>query len=451
MSTPEVWVVLQELIQKGDQKQLAEYVDQIGSGEMGRSISRLSEEERSTLFHLLDPEQAADVMEDLPEEQAADYIEDLSGHKAAEIVEELDSDEKADILGAMDVQDAENILQRMDPEEARETRQLLSYDPDTAGGMMITEFIAFPEHFTISEVLSDLERNSEIYAEYEILYGYVVDASGLLKGVIKFRDLLLKPRSTKVTDIMVDSPVTVETTMKLDQLEEIFDKYEFFAVPVVTSMGSMVGLLLRSDIREAVGRRAEQTFLASKGILGGEELRTMPLRSRSMRRLAILFVSVGTNMISASVIAANQETLQAAITLAVFMPMISDLSGCSGNQAIAVSIRELALGLTKPRDIWRVLSKELQVGLMNGLILGLMLATIVGIWKSNFVLAGIIGTAMALNSIIAVLLGGSIPLFLKRLGLDPAIASSPMLTTCTDVCGFSLSLGLTKLFLDYLL
>jgi magnesium transporter len=447
---PESWVRLSALIQDGNPERLSTFMEEISSGEMARAISRLSEHDRSVLFHLLEPEQAADVMEELPQEQAADIIEDLSENKAAEIVEELASDDKADILGELNVEDAESILQRMDPQEAQETRQLLSYDPETAGGMMITEFLSFSHRWTIGDVLQDIESNADKYAGYEILYGYVVDDQGKLLGVIKFRDLLLKTRSTPIVSVMVAEPVVINTSAKLEELEDLFDRHEFFAVPVCNQDQVMVGILRRSDLRDALAKRADQTFLASKGILGGEEFRTMPVSIRSSRRLTILMINIGLNMVSASVIKAYEDTLQTAIVLAAFLPMISDLSGCSGNQAIAVSIRELALGLTKPRDLVQVLWKELRVGLINGAVLGIVLGLVAGFWRDNWVLAGIVGVTVFFNSNIAVLLGGSIPLVLKRLGLDPAIASSPMLTTFTDVCGFTLALSLAKVLLDQL-
>ena len=450
LDVSESWERLASLIHGGNATDLSKFMEEINSGEMARAISRLSELDRSALFHLLEPGQAADVMEELPQEQAANYMEDLSDNKAAEIVEELDSDEQADILGEMTVEDAESILQRMDPEEAQEARKLLSYDSETAGGMMITEYLAFPKTWTVGDVLTDLETQAEKYGGYEILYAYVVDASGRTQGVIKFRDLLLKPRSASISSMMVGELVTIPTTASLDELEELFDKSSFFAVPVVDQDEKLVGVLRRSDVRDAIGKRAEKTFLASKGILGGEEFRTMPTFVRSSRRLTILTVNVGLNFITASVISGFQTTLQEAIFLVPFLLMISDLSGCSGNQAIGVSIRELSLGLAKPKDIMRVVFKEFQVGLVNGVLLGILVALIAGFWKDNWYLAGIVGFTLATNSLLAVTMGGSIPLFLKRLGVDPAIASSPLLTTFTDVCGFTTALGLASLLMDHL-
>lgn len=443
----DTWEQLKDLIDRGEPKQLVEFMNQLGSGETARALSRLSEDDRSLLFNVLSAEDAANIFDELPEEQAADYIEELSEKKAAEIVEELESDEQADILGQLDVEDAEGILQKMDPEEAREARQLLAYDPETAGGIMITEFLSFPANWTIADLLGDLEKNADTYQSYEILYGYVVDEEEKLMGVLRFRDLLLQPKSTLLTKIMSVDAVLVRTSTPLDDLEELFDRQGFFAVPVVDMSDRLVGVVRRADVGEAVADRAEQTFLAASGILGGEEFRTMPLRERSLRRLVILTVNIGLNLISISVIGFHIGTIEAMTALAMFLPAVSDLSGCSGNQAIAVSIRELALGLIRPQEMMRVVFQEMKVGLINGVVLGSLLGVIAGFWK-GLDIGLVIGGALAINCVVAVMLGGLIPMLIKRIRMDPAIASAPILTTLTDACGFFLVLSFASFALS---
>lgn len=441
---------LREHIQAGDKALLVEFLDTIGSGEVARAISRLEEDERHQLFQVLGPEAGANLINELPEEQAADLIEELPQQAAAELVEELDSDDQADILGAMEDEDAEEILQRMDPEEALEARQLMSYDPHTAGGLMMTEFLSFPASWRIRDILADLEKNAEIYSHYQILYGYVIDKDGALLGILRFRDLLLSPKDTPVTQIMIGEAILVQVSTSLEDLEDIFDRHDFFAVPVVDESRVLIGIIRRADVREALESRAEKTFLLSSGILGGEEFRTMPLQERSTRRLAILSINIALNIMSASVIAIYQDTLSQVIALAVFLPIISDLSGCSGNQAIAVSIRELSLGLLRPKDFTRVFIKESWVGLINGLALGALLGLVAYIWKGNIWLGGVVGLSLFLNTMLSVVIGGCVPLLLKKMKLDPAIASSPLLTTITDVCGFFFVLSFASAVLGHL-
>ena len=200
----------------------------------------------------------------------------------------------------------------------------------------------------------------------------------------------------------------------------------------------------------ALTEKSEADSLKAAGIIGGDELRSMPVLLRSRRRLGWLSLNIGLNIISASVIAMYQDTLTAVIALAVFLPIVSDMSGCSGNQAVAVSMRELTLGAAVPRDVFRVWRKEAVVGLLNGLILGAMLGVVAWAWKGNPVLGLVVGAALAANTIIAVSIGGTVPLILRYLKLDPAVASGPLLTTVTDVCGFFLLLSIASVVLPAL-
>ena len=173
----------------------------------------------------------------------------------------------------------------------------------------------------------------------------------------------------------------------------------------------------------------------------------MPVWIRLKKRLSWLSVNIILNIFAAGVIALFQETLEAAIALAVFLPIISDMSGCSGNQAVAVSMRELSLGLIQPKEYYRVWMKELSVGLINSCVLGTLIATAAILWKGDWMLGLVVGAALSTNTVIAVSFGGTVPLLLKRVGVDPAIASGPLLTTITDMCGFFLALGLASVLL----
>jgi magnesium transporter len=315
---------------------------------------------------------------------------------------------------------------------------------------MITEFLAFPARITVGDLIDELRRAPEDYSEYAIQYIYVVSDAGMLEGVLRIRDLLLTPNRVPIVDIMIRSPIAVRDDTGLSQLERLFDRHPFLAIPVVDADQVLIGVLRRFDVEEAAESRSGGEFLKSQGIVGGEELRSMPIRRRASRRLSWLSVNILLNLAGASVIAAYQDTLAAAIALAVFLPIISDMSGNSGNQAVAVSIRELTLGLILPRDFARVWLKEISVGMINGCMLGLLLGTAAYLWKQNLTLSLVVGTALALNTLIAVSIGGLIPLLLRRMRVDPALASGPLLTTMTDTFGFFLVLSLATAVLTRL-
>ncbi len=191
-------------------------------------------------------------------------------------------------------------------------------------------------------------------------------------------------------------------------------------------------------------------MLRRQGIVSGEEIRGMPLWERAKGRLSWLSLNIVLNLMAATIISHFESTLAAAIALTAFLPIISDMSGCSGNQSVAVSIRELMLGIVNTSDVLRVWLKEISVGLINGAAVGLLLGLIAWAWKGNLVLGLVVGGALALNTLIAVSIGGVIPLILRKFGRDPAVASGPLLTTVTDMCGFFLVLSIASQFIEYL-
>ena len=430
------WETLSGLIAAENGVELTKFIDTLSPPETARAISRLTEEEQLRLLSILGPEEAADVIEDIPEAQAADLVEDMPSAQAAAIMGELTSDHLADVLGEMDEEASQAILAKMDRKDAEEARMLLAYDPDCAGGLMISEFLVYKIDNTIQDVLDDLQAHRSEYVDYHVQYFYVVDREEKLAGVLRMHDLLFPARDTRLSQVMLPSPLSVSDKASLRELQEFFEEHHLFGVPVVDDGRRLVGVVLPSAIEEAVNKRKTKTFLRLSGIIGGEEFRTMPLISRSGRRLSWLSMNIVLNIIAASVIALYQDTLAAAITLAVFLPMVSDMSGCSGNQAVAVSMRELSLGLVRPGELLWVLAKETRVGIINGLVLGLLLGGVAYTWKGNPWLGAVVGGALAANTLVSVALGGMLPLVLKRLKLDPALVSSPLLTTVTDMCGF---------------
>ena len=430
------WEKLSELIITGNSDDLIQFIDTLSSSETARAISRLTEEEQLRLFSILSPEDAADVIEDIPDEQAADLVEDMPSEQAAAIMEELSSDHLVDVLGEMDEEASQAILAKMDRDDAEEARMMLEYPQNCAGGLMISEYLAYKTDFTIKDVLDDLQANRGEYIDYNVQYFYVVDQEEKLAGVLRMHDLLFPARDTRLTEVMLSSPLSVSDMASLQELQEFFEEHRLFGVPVVDDQRRLVGVVLPEDIEEAVNKQKTKTFLRLSGIIGGEEFRTMPLFSRSGRRLSWLSMNIVLNILSASVIAMYQDTLAAVIALAVFLPMVSDMSGCSGNQAVAVSMRELSLGLVRLGELLWVLAKEAKVGLINGLVLGLLLGCVAYFWKGNPWLGLVVGGALAVNTLVSVILGGMLPLALKKIKLDPALVSSPLLTTVTDMCGF---------------
>ena len=427
---------------------LLELIHSIPYGELAYAISRLSEEEQQTLFKRLAPEEAAGLFEHLNEIQAVGIVEELAPEKAAAIVDELHSEERVDILKELEPEDSEAILNLMDADKAQNVRELMCYEEGTAGAVMHSEVLIFQEEQTVKEIVDDLRSQHDQYSKYDVQYAYVVNQEKQLRGVLPLRNLLFADQGKPAREIMIPEPIRVLTTATVADLKDIFDHHNYLGLPVVNAHNQLVGVADKASVLADREEQSAEDLLKVSGLMGKEEMRSMPLRARYTRRLPWLSINIVLNMISASVIALHQDTLEAAIALAVFLPIISDMSGCSGHQAVGVSLREISLGLLKPTEFLRVFFKETQVGLINGICLGALLGTLASIWQGNIYLGLVVGSALMLNTLIAACVGGLVPLLLKWYKQDPALASGPILTTITDVCGFLLVLSLASFVLD---
>jgi magnesium transporter len=442
---------LQELLEaeQVDPASLAELLWSLDARETARVVSQLRIEQQAELLRQLSPEAAVEVLDTLPEVTVVEAVEELPADVAAAIVRELPSDDQADLIGAMDEAAAAAVLAELDDDEAERIAELAAYPEDSAGGLMATEVVALRDIATVHSTLSRLRAGATKLRDLDVQYAYVVAKGRRLVGVLRLRDLLLADEASRLSEIMIADPLSIPAEMPLEELMAFFDDNAFMGVPVVDSEGRLIGAVSRRAVDEAAEDQVASDYRNAMGVVA-EELRSMPVLRRARMRLAWLVAKIFLNILAASVIAAYYDTLTAVVALSVFLPIISDMSGCSGNQAVAVSMRELSLGLLRPDEWLRVWIKESSVGLLNGLVLGGILGFMAAIYSGNVWLGVVVGSALAVNTLIAVLLGGVIPLVLKSFKIDPALAAGPLLTTVTDMGGFFATLSLATLLLDKL-
>ncbi|HTV20750.1 MAG TPA: magnesium transporter [Polyangiaceae bacterium] len=407
------------------------------------TLSQLEATERTELFEKLaerDPSAAANLLETLPDAQGTEILSNLAPPSAARIVEQMDSDVSVDMLDGLEQADAENILAELDTEQSADVRRLLEHPKNVAGGLMITEFLAYSTERSVTDVIEDLRRNGAAYREYEVRYIYALDEQRRFAGHVSVRELLLSPHGRRLNDVGTKHVSTVRVDMPIDALENLLDRAEHVALPVIDEEGRMCGVVTRAAVQEALKEQRAEDLLKFGGIIGGEELRTMPTMQRSVRRLAFLLPNVLLSYLAVSVIAMYESLIARLTALAVVLPMVANLTGAAGNQAVAVSIRELTLNVVKPKDVLRVWRREVLLGLTNGAVLGAILAALTAVTRGDNHIAVTVGCACVVASLVAVLLGSALPLLLKRLGVDPAMLSSPILTTLTDMTSFFLTL-----------
>ena len=444
---------LKQIVSSGHAKHLAAFMHLLPPEDTPYTISHLDVAGRTHMFSMLasvNADLAADLMKHFVDEQAADMIDQLDPGEAAAIVDEMDSDEQTDVLAELDIADAEAILDRMDPAEAADARNRLRYEDQSAGGLMITELLAYQLDQDVDNVIHDLRAHVEEYGDCEVRYLYVIDGSRQLNGVVTMRSLVMAQPGQMLTHLMVISPRTVSDQTSLEDLEDLFDRVDYSAVPVVDGAGRLLGVVQRAAVQEALSESASENLLKVSGIVAGEEFRGMPLQSRVVRRLTFLMPIMLLLLASATIIALFQTTVEKLPILAAFLPVVAGLCGSGGNQAVGVSLREISLGLIKPSDWPQVVGKELAVALLTGLILGASLIGIVWLWQGNLPLALVVGGAVPIVILVAKCVGGGAPLLLRSLKVDPAMASGPMVTTIVDLFSFFVVLLLATWMLAWM-
>jgi magnesium transporter len=296
-------MVLEELIQSNDNLQLAAFLENLSPVDLARALFSLSKENQICLLELLGPEKSAALISRISGFGSTTIVEQLPSTQSIQIVKEMSRDQQADLLRKIGEENAEAILKEIKPRRAKKIRKLMSYPLNTAGALMITDYLFYPSHQKVEDVLDDLRRHGEQYSDYDIQYAYVVSDTDELVGVLRLRDLLMTPKHIQIMEVMVKEPLSVNVNTPLRELRDFFRQYNFLGVPVVDDSGNLVGVVRSSSVRDAANKRNNQLFLKFAGIVGGEELRTMSLFKRSSRRLSWLSINIVLNIIAASVIA----------------------------------------------------------------------------------------------------------------------------------------------------
>ncbi len=447
------WQELDALTRSEDDAAVLAFMRLLPPGDTSYTLSHLAEDQRSRVLSILaehEPQFAADVLEHFEDVQVAEMLATMSAGEAAAIVDEMDSDEQVDVLSELGDQAQEAILNEMVPEEAHDVRQRLDYPPNTAGGLMITEYLAYSGSDDVSDVRRDLRNNRDRYNEYEVRYLYATDPQGKLVGVVPMRELVMAQAGERLVDWSIKVPTVVLATAEVGELEDLFDRVDYSAVPVLDEADRLVGLVQRAAVNEALEQRARSDLARFGGIIRGEELRSMPVWKRCVGRLLFLLPIAALLFVSASIIALFEPTVQKLPILAAFLPVVAGICGSGGTQALAVSMRELSLNLITSADVFRVAVKEAAVALPSGLILGLLIGAIAAVWQGNFWLGAVVGMAVPIAIVAAKIVGGTVPVMLKRVGVDPAMASGPIVTTLVDLVSFMTTLAFAALLMSKL-
>jgi len=390
----------------------------------------------------LSVQERRDFLRSTDSSQIRKIFKKVQPSEVAQIISDLPSDELVDVLEIFPKSRQAEILENIETEKAGKVSQLLLYGKDTAGGMMAVECSAFDQNVTIEFVIDKIRKDSP--DTNRAFYIYVVDDKNHLLGVISLRDLITKPPQTVIRDILKKSVVSVPNALDREATANFFQKYNFLALPVVDEKNRILGIITADDVSRAVRQEATEDLIRITGISSDDLSIDAPLSLAVKKRLPWLVFNMLLDVIAVSVVAVYQGTIQAVVAIAVLMPIISDMGGNTGFQGLSLVIRGLALGKISTKDFWKIFKRQSLLGLITGIVLGLEVALLAYLWKWNPYFGLVAGVAMFLNIYIAGIVGVLLPLFLKSIKVDPAVATGPVLTTITDLTGFFITLSLAS-------
>ena len=433
---------LAELLRAGRMDEFVKRALDLEPADLADVLSSLDDAERLTAVRALPPEISGEALVEMPEEEhAEDTLAALEPEQAADIVDEMADDDATDILQELEPEEQERILSEV--EDRAGVDRLLRYDEESAGGLMTTQVVSVLDTATAGEAIEEIRRQAE---EDEGFYQvFVVDGVGKLEGVLPLRDLVTSAPTRLVREFMEPADITVTPELDQEEVARLMSKYNLPSVPVVDASGRLLGRVTFDDVIDVVEAETTEDLLKFGGVSPDEELSaswSVAVRSR----LPWLYVNLLTAFAAASVVLVFSNAIQELKWLAVFMPVIAGMGGNAGTQALAVSVRRIALGQVPPGAAGGIVGKEMVVGLVNGLANALIAGSIAW-FAAGPKFGAVVAFAMTGNLAVAGFAGAFVPLLLERLKVDPAIASSVFVTTFTDMCGFFLLLGMATRFL----
>lgn len=433
-------------IKEKNRKFLKKLIDDLRPADLADLIEHLNPEERLFLFEMLEPEGAGEVLVEIEAPVQESIISDLDNQAITEIVEELDSDDAADLVGYLPAERAKNIIETLGDEASEELEKLLPYHEDTAGGIMALEYVSVRDQSTIQEAIDIIRQKRE---EVERLYYlWVVDDYNKLVGLVSLKDLVLESPDRIVREIMNPEVISVDVDRDQEEVAHLFKKYDLVTVPVVDESHRLVGRITHDDIIDVIEEEADEDISLMAGVMHQEVAEESSIKI-SRARLPWLIAGLLGGVLAAVVINQFEASLEQLIALAFFFPVIMAMGGNTGTQAATVAVRGLATGDISLVNIGKRLWVEMKVALANGVICGILLGVVVTVWLKDYGLGSIIAVALMLIILVSGFIGAAVPLALKKINIDPALATGPFVTTSNDIIGLLIYLGLVTVFLKF--
>ena len=426
-----------------DWDRAVDLVEALRPADQADIFEELSKNDQSELLPRLNPEDSADILEELRDEDAIEAAGLLEADELSRIVNEMEPDKAADLLGDMTPDQAAETLSSID--DAEEIRPLLEYGDETAGGLMTSVEVVLHQDITAQEAIEHLKTN---IPDAEIAYYlYVVDNDVVLVGVVSLLQIVVAPSDTCIVDIMNHEVISVSADTEQETTARLMARYDLLALPVVDLNNQLLGVITHDDMVDVLEEEETEDIYRLGGVPNERVSPTVAPKIALRARLPWLILNMGTALLSALVLSFFEDTIAQLAVLAVFFPIVAGVSGSAGTQTLSVTVRGLALGEVSPRDGIPAVTREVLIGLANGIVLGVLIALIAYFWKGSPILGLVVGLATFLNLIAAGFAGVLFPLGMSVIKLDPALASPVLVSTLTDTLGYLIYLTIATMLL----
>ncbi|MGM0593120.1 MAG: magnesium transporter [Pseudomonadota bacterium] len=435
---------LQTALQRDDLAQVRLILHELHPAEIALLLESLPHEQRTVVWEQVDPTFDGDILLYVNDSLRASLIRDMESHELVAAAETLAPDDLADLLPEMPEDVIQQILLNLDEQHRERLEAVLPYPEDTAGGLMNVDTITIRADISLEVVLRYLRFIGTLPETTDSLM--VVDREGKYLGLLPLTTLLTENPAARVGKVMIRDIDGIGADTPAQEVATLFEHRDLVTAPVVDEAGKLLGRITIDDVVDVIRDKADHDFMGMAGLTEEEDI-FAPVIASSRRRSVWLGLNLLTALLASWVIGLFEATIEQLVALAVLMPVVASMGGIAGSQTLTLVIRAMALGQISSSNARRLLNKELTVGLLNGIIWSLVLALVAGMWFNSTALALVMGSAIIINLLVAALSGATIPLLLRKLGADPALAGSVVLTTVTDVIGFSAFLGLAALFL----
>lgn len=429
-------------------RDVAQRIEELPPTDGAQVLENLSRQQSADVTEYLDPNTAADVLSEMHPAQAAAVISRMEPPEASMVLAAMEPDDRVDILEHISGPLHDVLLAEMTQAEAAQTRQLEQYPPDTAGGIMTPEVTALDEDLTVGQAIEELRRMNETLEQ--MFYVYVIDKRAHLVGVLSMRDLIMSRPERKLSSIMRPNVLALPATMDQEEVARVFRDRNYLAMPVVDDKNRLLGIITVDDVVDVIQEEATEDVQKMFGA-GAEERLTSPWHFSFRKRVGWLIVNLATAFMAGWVVSLFDKTIHTLTVLAVYMPIVAGMGGNTSAQAMSVAIRGLSTGRVDRGLLRHIIIREMLVGILTGLAIGLITAMVALLWQKNPMLGLVVAMALMINHTLASISGAGIPMLMKKLGFDPAQSATIFATTVTDIAGFFSLLGLAYLFMKHLI